>query len=72
MPINGKKFKNIEVTLLEISPINPQLNTNEAAIIDKYWKEWFADMNIINITNYQATESLSLINSSIKNFITDK
>lgn len=70
-PIAEKDFNNLEVLLLEINPVNPQINTNEVSIIEMYWKQWFTEMNIKYIPMQQAKENIPLINLTIKDFITN-
>ncbi len=68
-PIAGKNFQNLEVLLLEVNPIHPEINLYESEIIDAYWRQWFADMNIGYAPLHQASEGIPLINSTVKTFI---
>jgi hypothetical protein len=70
-PIHRKGFDNFEVMLLELNPINPQRNTRELAIIEKYWEDWFGEMGVKYISPHLSTEPLPLINGAIRDFVSE-
>ncbi|WP_426293302.1 hypothetical protein ACN9ML_29295 [Dyadobacter endophyticus] len=45
-PHDKKDYKNLEVLMLEVNPIDPDIYSNEYKILEKYWKTWFSDMGV--------------------------
>lgn len=67
--IKNLNFKDLEVLIVEVNPINPDKNTNEAEIIEKYWTEWFSEMDIKMISMLQTKENIPILNSTLSSFI---
>lgn len=71
-PVEGKEFQNLEVMLLEVNPLHPEINVRESEIIEKYWRQWFEEMKIDYKPMHQANEGIPLINSAVKSFLTNE
>ena len=45
-PHENVSYGNLEVLILEVTPKDPTVNTNELEILYHYWSTWFNEMNI--------------------------
>jgi hypothetical protein len=61
-------LSNTEVLVLEVSPKNKSINTNEFQIISKFWKTWFDDMKTYSEV-YETSDVSGFTNDKITNFI---
>jgi hypothetical protein len=61
-------LSNTEVMVLEVSPKNKSVNTNEFQIISKFWKTWFDDMKTYSEV-YETSDVSGFTNDKITNFI---
>lgn len=63
-----KKFENVEVLMLEVTPFNSVINVNELQVIQTIWENWFSAMNINSKIIETEDNSLNL-KTIITNFL---
>lgn len=67
----NQNFENLQVLMLEIKPEQPEINTNEFKIIEKYWTSWFEDMGIeASIEAHE--ENIEITRNVISNYLKKK
>jgi len=71
IPHQNINFENLQVLMLSAEPIEPELNTNEFQIIEKYWESWFAEMGIESAM-YPFEDNLEITENVIGNFCKKK
>ena len=64
-------YEDLQVLLLEVKPENPQINTNEFLILERFWKNWFSDMGI-EASIYQQDDNISITKNIIRDFLKKK
>ena len=67
-PCKNSNIHQLEVLVLEVSPMNPTINTNEYKILEKFWATWFKDMNV-EYTIRQTNTNPTILKSDIRTFL---